>query len=85
MEILDYIGQLTDNLERKIVMDIILILASLILGIVEEFRARNGIITKEQRRSLEMSAELARQNAERQRQCQEEHRKRQEEIMKGRW
>ncbi len=66
-------------------MGFLLILASFAMGIREEYRVQNGIVTKEQQRSLDMSAELARKNAERQRQHQEEHRKRQEEIMQGRW
>lgn len=74
-------------------MDLLLMLASLGLGIREEYRAQNGIVTKEQQRSLNMSAELARKNAERQRQHQEERNKLSEEIAKqakeiqqnGRW
>lgn len=57
-----------------------MLLLTLLLGygVVDEFKARNGIVTKEQQRSLDMSAELARQNAERQRQHEEEHKKKAE-------
>lgn len=58
-------------------MDIIIILLAIIFAIVEQVKADNGYVTKEQQRSLNMSAELARKNAERQRQHQEEYRKRQ--------
>lgn len=66
-------------------MGLLLILASLGLGIREEYRTRNGIVTKEQQRSLDMSAKLARQNAERQRKQREEHEKRMKAIQEGRW
>ncbi len=64
-------------------MGFLLILTSLAMGINEEFRAQNGIVTKEQQRSLDMSAELMRKHAERRRKAQEEYEKAKKEIMQG--
>lgn len=66
-------------------MDFLFMLASLGLGIREEYRAQNGIVTKEQQRSLKESAECVRRHEERVRKRKEEYKKRQEEIAQGRW
>lgn len=66
-------------------MGIILILASLGLGIHEEYHAQNGIVTKEQQRSLKESAECVRRHEERERKRKAEYKRRQKEIAQGRW